>query len=79
MSPRLIMKRFSHIHTPTHTLNHTFNHKSTCYENIHKINNLREDVNEIKNILHSYHEPIKVIYVANIFSFVSSILIFLSK
>jgi hypothetical protein len=69
MLPRLLIKRFSHIHTPTYTpIN-----KSTCYENIHKLNNLREDVNEIKNMLHSYQEPFKILYITNVMTFVGCI------
>lgn len=55
---RSIVKRFSHI--PFHP------NKSKCYENIHKLNYLIEYNKEIKNILQSYHEPLKIIYVSNI-------------
>jgi hypothetical protein len=75
MLPRLLIKRFSHIHTPSYTLTH----KSNCYENIHKLNNLREDVNEIKNILQSYHEPFKILYITNIMTFIGATLVYWTK
>lgn len=53
--------------------------KSKCYENIHKVNYLREDVNEIKNILISYNEPLKLLYITNMITFVGSILVYFTK
>jgi hypothetical protein len=71
MLSRFIIKRFSHIHTSSPQ------NISKCYENIHKLNYLREDVNEIKNILQSYHEPLKVLYVSNVmFGIINMFLLF---
>jgi len=75
MLPRSIIKRFSHIHTP----NFTHTHTSKCYENIHKLNSLREDVNEIKHMLHSYHEPFKILYITNIMTFVGCSIFYFIK
>ncbi len=75
MIPRYIIKRFCHSHTQTFIPNH----KSKCYENIHKLNQLREELNEIKNILYSYNEPFKILYVSNIMFGVINMLFYISK
>ena len=75
MLSRFIIKRFCHTHTQTFIPNH----KSKCYENIHKVNKLSEDVNEIKNILYSYHEPFKILYITNVITFFGAILVYSTK
>lgn len=73
MLPRFIIKRFCHSHS------HSPITKSKCYENMHKLNCLREDVNEVKNMLYSYNEPVRIMYVANIVSFAGTLLLLLTK
>jgi hypothetical protein len=68
---RSIVKRFSHISTQPN--------KSKCYENIHKLNYLIEDAKEIKNILQSYHEPLKIIYISNIMFGIVNIYFYIFK
>jgi len=75
MIPRYIIKRFCHTHTQTFIPNH----KSKCYENIHKLNQLREELNEIKNILYSYHEPFKILYITNVMTFVGASLVYFTN
>jgi hypothetical protein len=75
MIPRYIIKRFCHSHTQTFIPNH----KSKCYENIHKLNQLREELNEIKNILYSYNEPFKILYISNIMFGLINMLFYISK
>jgi hypothetical protein len=75
MIPRYIIKRFCHSHTQTFIPNH----KSKCYENIHKLNYLIEDAKEIKYILQSYHEPLKIIYIGNIMFGIVNIYFYIFK
>ena len=53
---------------------HSFN-KSTCYENIHKIEALKVEINELKELIKSTHEPLMVIYSTSIISFISTLIL----
>jgi hypothetical protein len=53
MLSRLVTKRFCHQHFP----------KSKCYENIHKLQYLREDVNEIKEEFRIQQQNIELLKV----------------
>ena len=75
MLSRSILKRFCHAHSPSLIPNH----KSKCYENTHHLVYLRQDITEMKNILYSYNEPLKFMYVANIVSITGTFLMIYSK
>jgi hypothetical protein len=62
MLSRLVIKRFCHTHT-----------RSKCYENIHKIDSLRKDVNETKDLLKSFEQPLMVIYSSSVLSMIASL------
>ena len=64
MLSRLIIKRFCNSHGRT-----------KCYENIHKVNSLRQDVNEIKEILKDFERPLMVIYSSSVLSLIASVAI----
>lgn len=68
MLSRLIIKRYCHTHG-----------RSKCYENIHKIDSMRQELNEIKEILYSIHKPIVVIYAASVITLMGIPLLFLAK
>ena len=58
MLSRFVIKRYCHSHGRT-----------KCYENIHKIDSMRQELNEIKEIIkHVHDEPLKVIYFTSITS-----------
>ncbi len=60
MINRFLLKRFSN----------SYSLKSKCYENIHKIDSLREELNEIKTSIYSFNEPLKIIYISNTISII---------
>ena len=62
MLSRFIIKRYCHSHGRT-----------KCYENIHKLESLRQDVNEIKNFLKAVEQPLVVIYTSSILSAIASL------
>ena len=68
MLSRFIIKRYCHSHG-----------MSKCYENIHKIDSMRQELNEIKEILHAIHKPIVVIYAASVTTLMGIPLLFLAK
>ena len=68
MISRLIIKRYCHSHG-----------RSKCYENIHKIDVLRQEVNELKEMLRHYEQPLTVIYQCSIVSLTGVIGLFLTK
>lgn len=53
---------------------HSFT-KVKCYESIHKIDSLKEDISELKEIVDSYHEHIMIIYSTSIISFTGTIIL----
>lgn len=55
MLSRVLIKRMCHTHS-----------RSKCYENIHKLDSLRQDVNEVKQLVHAFHQPLQVIYFINV-------------
>jgi len=59
MFSRILIKRYCHTHTRT-----------KCYENIHKIESLRQDVNEIKEFMKNCEQPLITIYRTSVLSFV---------
>ena len=59
MLSRFVIKRYCHSHGRT-----------KCYENIHKIDSMRKELDEIKELTRNYHEPLKVIYFTSITSLV---------
>ena len=62
MLSRFIIKRYCHSHGRT-----------KCYENIHKLESLRQDVNEIKEFLKAVEQPLVVIYTSSILSAIASL------
>lgn len=68
MLSRLVIKRFCHTHT-----------RSKCYENIHKIESMKLDIHELKESIKDLREPIGVMYVTNLASFVCSFSLLLQK
>ena len=62
MFSRILIKRYCHSHG-----------RSKCYENIHKLESLRQDVNEIKNFLKAVEQPLVVIYTSSILSAIASL------
>ena len=57
MISRILIKRYCHSHG-----------RSKCYENIHKLDSLRQELNEIKEIVRYYEQPIRVIYFTSLVS-----------
>jgi hypothetical protein len=68
MLSRFIIKRYCHSHGRT-----------KCYENIHKIDSMRQELNEIKEVIKNYHEPLVVIYSTSIISLVGILSLLLTK
>jgi len=68
MLSRFVIKRYCHSHG-----------RSKCYENIHKIDSMRQELNEIKEILHAIHKPIMVIYAASVMTLMGIPLLMLAK
>jgi hypothetical protein len=68
MLSRIIIKRYCHSHG-----------RSKCYENIHKIDSIRQELNEIKEIVHAIHKPIVVIYTASLMTLMGVPLLLLAK
>jgi hypothetical protein len=68
MLSRIILKRYCHSHG-----------RSKCYENIHKIDSMRQELNEIKEILHAIHKPMVVMYAASVATLMGIPLIMFSK
>jgi hypothetical protein len=60
MFSRLPIKRFCHTHS-----------RSKCYENIHKLNSLKQDVNELKEIIKELHEPLRIIYCSSVVTLIT--------
>jgi hypothetical protein len=73
MLPRFILKRFCHSTSTTPIT------KSKCYENTHHLYYLRQDINELKNMLYSYNEPVRIMYFANIFTFGGTLFLLLKN
>jgi hypothetical protein len=57
---------------------HSFT-KVKCYESIHKIDSLKEDIRELKEIVDSYHEHIMVIYSTSIISFTGTVILLIKN
>jgi hypothetical protein len=57
MLSRFVIKRYCHS-----------NGRTKCYENLHKIDSMRQELNEIKETIKYYHEPLKIIYCTSIIS-----------
>jgi len=53
--------------------------KSKCYENIHKVDSLKQDVNELKELIHNYHERLTIIYGTSILSLTGIFCLLCSK
>jgi len=53
---------------------YNINPKSKCYENIHKLDSLKQDISEMKEIIKSYNEPVKVVYLTSIISFLGTLI-----
>lgn len=68
MLSRFIIKRYCHSHG-----------RSKCYENIHKIDSMRKELNEIKEIINHYHEPFVVIYGTSVFSLAGILCLLFTK
>jgi hypothetical protein len=68
MLSRFVIKRYCHSHGRT-----------KCYENIHKIDSMRQELNEIKEVIKNYHEPLVVIYSTSIISLVGILSLLLTK
>jgi len=68
MLPRFIIKRYCHSHG-----------RSKCYENIHKVDLMRQELNEIKELVKHYHEPLKIIYFSSITSLICIISLVFKK
>jgi hypothetical protein len=62
MLSRFIIKRYCHSHGRT-----------KCYENIHKLESLRQDVNEIKDFFKAVEQPLVVIYTSSVLSAIASL------
>jgi hypothetical protein len=62
MLSRFIIKRYCHSHG-----------RIKCYENIHKLESLRQDVNEIKDFFKSIEQPLVVIYTSSVLSAIASL------
>jgi len=68
MLSRLVIKRFCHTHG-----------RSKCYENTHKLDSLRQEVNEIKEMMRHYEQPLSLIYKCSVLSFTGVIALVLTK
>jgi len=68
MLSRFIIKRSCHSHGRT-----------KCYENIHKIDSMRQELNEIKEVIKHYHEPLRIIYFTSITSLIGIISLLYTK
>ena len=66
MFSRILIKRYCHSHGRT-----------KCYENIHKIDSMRHDVNEMKEILRDFEKPLMVMYSSSVLSIITSLAIFI--
>ena len=64
MLSRLIIKRYCHSHG-----------KSKCYENMHKLELLRQYVNELKSILKDFEQPLTTIYTSSVLSIIASVVV----
>ena len=60
MLSRNIIKRYCHSHA-----------RSKCYENIHKIDSMRQELNELKEIIKELHEPIRIIYCSGVVTLIT--------
>jgi|UniRef100_A0A6C0DGN8 hypothetical protein len=58
---------------------HHANSKTKCYENIHKLDHIREELNEIKEIVKSYDERLTISYTTNIIALTFTSIMFFSK
>ena len=68
MVSRFVIKRYCHS-----------NVRSKCYENIHKIDSMRQELNEMKEIIKHNNEPLKVIYFTSITSLVGIVSLLFTK
>jgi hypothetical protein len=68
MLSRFVIKRYCHS-----------TGRTKCYENIHKTDSMRQELNEIKEIIKHYHEPLKVIYFTSITSLVGILSLVFTK
>jgi hypothetical protein len=68
MLSRFIVKRNCHSHGRT-----------KCYESIYKIDSLRSDVNEIKEIIKDCEKPLMIIYTSSIISSATAVLFFIKS
>jgi len=68
MLSRFVIKRYCHSHGRT-----------KCYENIDKIDSMRHELNEIKEIIKHVHEPLKIIYFTGITSLVGILSLVFTK
>ena len=59
MLSRFVIKRYCHSHG-----------RSKCYENVHKIDSMRQELNELKEVIKHHHEPLKIIYFTSITSLI---------
>jgi hypothetical protein len=59
MLSRFIIKRYCQSRAQT-----------KCYENIHKIDSLRQDVNEIKEFMKNCEQPLITVYRTSVLSFI---------
>ena len=64
MFSRILIKRYCHSHG-----------RSKCYENIHKLDLLRQDVNEMKEIFKDFEKPLMVMYSSSVLSIITSLAI----
>jgi hypothetical protein len=53
--------------------------KTKCYENIHKLDHIREELYEIKEIVKSYNERLTISYTTNIIALTFTSIMFFSK
>ena len=53
--------------------------KSKCYENIHKVDSLKQDVNDMKELIHNYHERLNIIYGSSVLSLTGIFCLLFSK
>jgi hypothetical protein len=68
MLSRSIIKRYCHTHG-----------RSKCYENIHKIDSLRQEVSELKELLKQLDYPLTMIYRCSGFSLLGTICLVLTN
>ena len=62
MLSRIVMKRYCHTHG-----------RSKCYENLHKIDALRQEVREIKELLQKTEEATTIIYGCTVVSLLGTL------